>query len=284
MNKIKEDISNKLMKLKKRPKCQSSKTRYNNPTQMSFTFKSSLFTEKNKSLIEKLISQSISPDNSFSKEEIKEKEKKEKNSNIKNKTSVKIKNKNFKTTNNSKIINKRIFQDINNIKKKVFCKKILKSINNSTYSNINYRNNLRNYENASITNCRIEPIKRRKYKFKIMNNNNNTIDKKKFIFNGIVNNNIRNNSVKSNLNSNKKNNSSKCLYERKKLNGSVKIGNHFNKRNSVNKKNILNVITVNTVNLKNRISNINNMKLVENKNKSKILVNQKYRNAIYNHH
>ena len=68
MQSFKQNISNKLNQLKKRPKCQSSNIRSKNPPQISFEFKSSLFTEKNRSLIAKLVSQSISPDNSFSKD------------------------------------------------------------------------------------------------------------------------------------------------------------------------------------------------------------------------
>ena len=299
MFKFDENISNKLNRLKKRPKYQSSSTRHKVPAQMSFQFKSSLFTEKNRSVIEKLISQSVSPENSFSNEEIqekenekkekekeKEKEKKEKKEKEKekeiNKTSPKPKNKNSKATHNSKIANQRLFQDINNHKKKVFCKKILKNKNSTTFSYMNYINSLRNNDNSSITNCRIEPIKKRNYKFKI--SNNNSIEKRKIVFNGLGNNKVKNNSVKAKLDLNK-NNSIKCLYERKKLNTSVKIGNHFNKRNSTNGKNNYkkNPIIVNTTNLKKRINNINNLKLVESKNKSKIIVNQKYRNAIKSH-
>lgn len=306
MNKFDENISNKLNRLKKRAKCQSSNTRHKIPPQISFQFKSSLFTEKNRSLIEKLVSQSVSPENSFSKEEIREKDKekeKEQDSDIKNEknktTSTNKKNKNIKSINNSRRCNQRIFQEINNNKKKVFCKKILKNKMNSTVSYMNNVNIGIHSPNNSITNCQIKPIKKKIYKIKI--NNNNNIEKKKIVFNGIGNNNSsekrkinfngmsnnkgKNNSVKSKIYSNL-NCSTKCLYQRKKLNDSVKIGNIINERNSVNNKNNLNIITVNTINLKNRINNrinnYNNLKLVKNKNKPKIImVNKNLRNSMY---
>ena len=303
MNKYDENISIKLNRLKKRAKCQSSNTRHKIPPQISFQFKSSLFTEKNRSLIEKLVSQSVSPENSFSKEEIKEKEK-DRERIIKNeanktfKSSTEKKNINTKSTNKSRRSNQRIYQEINN-KKKVFCKKILKNKMNSTVSYMNNVNIGIHSPNNSITNCQIKPIKKKIYKIKI--NNNNNIENKKIVFNGIGNNNSsekrkinfngmsnnkgKNNSVKSKIYSNL-NCSTKCLYQRKKLNDSVKIGNIINERNSVNNKNNLNIITVNTINLKNRINNrinnYNNLKLVKNKNKPKIImVNKNLRNSMY---
>ena len=120
MNKYDENITNKLQRLKKRAKCQSSNTRHKIPSQISFQFKSSLFTEKNRTLIEKLVSQSISPENSFSKEEIKEKDK-EKESDIKNKTIKSSTDKKYKNIKSR--CNQRIFQEINNNKKKFFVKK-----------------------------------------------------------------------------------------------------------------------------------------------------------------
>ena len=293
MNKYDENITNKLQRLKKRVKYQSSNTRHKIPSQISFQFKSSLFTEKNRTLIERLVSQSVSPENSFSKEEIKEKDK-EKESDIKNKTtksSTDKKYKNIKSTNNSRRYNQRIFQEINNNKKKVFCKKILKNKMNSTVS---YTNSGINSPNKSITNCQIKPIKKRIYKIKINNNNNiekkkivfngignhNSNEKRKIIFNGMSNNKGKHNTVKSKIYSNL-NCSTKYLYQSKKLNDSVKIGNIINKRNSVNNKNNLNIITVNTINLKNRINNYNNLKLVKNKNKPKIMVSKNLRNTMH---
>ena len=132
------------------------------------------------------------------KKEKNEKEKKEKEKEKKiNITSPKPKNKNSKTANNSRIANQRLFQDINYHKKKLFCKKILKNKNSTTFSYMNYINSLRNNDNSSITNCRIEPIKKRNYKFKI--SNNNSFERRKIAFNGIGNNKIRNNSVKVKL-------------------------------------------------------------------------------------
>ena len=276
-----QNIANRLNRLKKRPKCQSSNTHYKTPSQISFQFKSSLFTEKNKSLIEKLVSLSVSPENSFSKEEeSKEKDKEKiKKINKQNPTSANAKVNNIKTSNNSKIYNHHIFQNNNNYKKNVFCKKILKNKINSTFSYMNAGlNNIKN-SITSITNCQIKPIKKIKYKIKI--SNNNSVEKKKIVFNGLGNKKIKNNSVKSKINSNL-NSPNKYLYEKKKLNCSVRIGKRINIRNSVNKKNNnLNIITVKTINLKNRKNNINN--LIENKKKTKILVNQKNRNTTHYH-
>jgi len=280
MKNFDQNLSNRLNRLKKRPKCQSSNTRYKYPSQINFQFKSSLFTEKNKSLIEKLVSESVSPENSFSKEEIKDKQKeKEKiNQNRQNESSSNTNLKNAKTTNNSKIGNQQIFKDINNYKKRVFCKKTLKNKINSTFS---YMNAGLNNINNSITNCQIKPIKKRNYKIKIIKNN--SIEKKKIVFNGIDNNKIKNNSVKSKINSNL-NSSTKYIYERKKMNGSVKIVNSKNLRNSVNNiNNNLKIITVNTINLKNRKNIINNLKLIENKNKGKNIISKKYRNTMNYH-
>ena len=57
----------------KRVKYQSTSVRVKKPSFINFEFKSSLFTEKNKSLIEKLISRNISQETSFSVEESKDK-------------------------------------------------------------------------------------------------------------------------------------------------------------------------------------------------------------------
>ena len=277
MQSFKQNISNKLNQFKKRPKCQSSNIRSKNPPQISFEFKSSLFTEKNRSLIAKLVSQSISPDNSFSKDKKLEKIK------IKsNKCSTTTKTKNIKTVNNSRIYNHRIFQDINNYNMKIFQKKIMKKKNNSTFPNMN--NGVYHYtciNSSSITNCQIQPIKKRNFKIKI--SNNNTIKKKKLILNGMAHyNKSRNNSVKVKLNFNL-NSSVKCIYAHKKLKCSIKNMKPNNLRNSVNNKNNINMITVNTISLKKKKHKINNLKLIENKNKPKIMVNQKYRNTFYYH-
>lgn len=269
MKKFAQNGSNKINRLKKKVKCQSNNTRYKSPNQKCFQFKSSLFTEKNKSLIEKLVSLSVSPENSFSKEESKEKE-----NNKKDKLSIETKSKNAKTEKKNRICHQKILQDN---KKKIFCKKIFKDKNNSTVS---YVNKAINNINTSITDCQIEPIKKKNYKVKF--SKNESIEKKKVIFNGI-NNFIRNGSVKTKINSNL-NCSTKNLYERKKLNKSMKIGSVVNKRNSINNKNNINIITVNTINLKNRAKNINNLKLIKNKIKpKKIMINEKNKNTIYCH-
>ena len=260
MYNIDKNISNKLNRLRKRPKCQSCCNRYKKPIQKSFQFKSSLFTEKNRSLIEKLISQSASPENSFSKDNINQKEI--------NKTEKSSK------ANNSIINSHHFCQNIDNYKRKIFHKKMLNNKINSTFSCMN---NKTNNINNSLKNCQINPIKKNNNKIKLCNNN--SLDKRKIVFIGMKKND-KNNSVKTKLSVNL-NGSSKCLYERKKLNGSVKIGKISNKRNYENNKNSINIITVNTINLKNRKNNNNNMKLIQNK--PKLIQNQRYRNTIHNH-
>ena len=145
-----------------------------------------------------------------------------------------------------------------------------------------------NSHNNTITNCQFQSIKKKIYKIK-NNNNNNIFKKKKIVFNSIGNNNSsekrkinlngmsnnkgKNYSVKSKLYSNL-NCSTKCLYQRKKLNDSVKIGNIIDKRNSVNNKNNLNIIAVKTINLKNKINKYNNLKLVKKKDQPEIMVSK----------
>ena len=90
----------------KRAKCQSTDYRIKNPTEIDFEFKSSLFTEKNKSLIEKLISQHISQETSFSKDEINEEPKRKINQNKKKGFSI-LRLKMIKSVNTSMRENKR---------------------------------------------------------------------------------------------------------------------------------------------------------------------------------
>ena len=240
MKNFEENISSRL----KRAKCQSTKARNRKGIQSSFEFKSSLFTEKNKSLIEKLISQSISKENSFSKDE---------------------EEKNRKTVKNRRVYNHPIFKDNNT--KKIFTKKIMKKSINCTFSYRNIKPTVDSTKNL-ITNCKIKPIKKRKVK---LSNINPSIEKKKIVFNGITYNGTRNNSFKPKINLNS---SAKSLYEHKKINGSVKNSRPINMRNSLKNKNDINIITVNTINLKNR----NNISKVEYKDKIKIISKQKNNN------
>lgn len=253
MKNFEENISSRL----KRAKCQSTKARNRKGIQSSFEFKSSLFTEKNKSLIEKLISQSISKENSFSKDE------EEKNKKIKPSSSTKTKNR--KTVKNRRVYNHPIFKDNNT--KKIFTKKIMKKSINCTFSYRNIKPTVDSTKNL-ITNCKIKPIKKRKAK---LSNINPSIEKRKIVFNGITYNGTRNNSFKPKINLNS---SAKSLYERKKINGSVKNARPINMRNSLKNKNDINIITVNTINLKNR----NNISKVEYKDKIKIISTQKNNN------
>ena len=203
----------------KRIKCQSTKVRDKKPPQFDFKFKSSLFTDKNKSLIEKLISQPISGDNSFSQSETEKKI-------LKNKPFSSTKKATVKRASNSQQCKQRLFKD----KKKVSPKKVFKN-------------------------------KINKNKIKIIK--------------------TRNNSIKEKLNLKS---STRYLYKSKNMNGSVKNIKLINTRNYLKNNNLNGIITVNTINLRDRKSNIinvNNLKKLENRNKGKISVNQKYNNTMY---
>jgi hypothetical protein len=287
MQKFEKNIPNRLNKLKKRPKCLSCNYRNKKTSNlMSFQFKSSLFTEKNRTLIEKLVSQSVSPDNSFSKEIKSEKKKnkdKDKEKNNVNKYPTTTKAKNMAICH--RIYKKTVFQNMDGCKKKIFCKKTLNHHINSTFSSmaIECINRKKNNIKKSI-NCQIHPIKKRNVKIKI--SNNNSVEKKKIEFNnGLVNNKhkkTRNNSVKIKLNFNS---SVKSVYERKKCNGSIIKNlkyNYNNIRHSTHNQNNINIITVNTIDLKNRKKKIKK-KILEDKNKPKNIVGQKYKNAFNQH-
>jgi len=134
----------------KRSKCQSTSVRTKNPSALNFEFKSSLFTEKNKFLIEKLISQNISQESSFSKEDKKDKAK-EKIKTKKNKASSNIKSKMPKSMNTSLLDNNN--KDyIKKNEKKLSTKNILTNKNNSTITIQNKD------KKSSIINCQIKPL------------------------------------------------------------------------------------------------------------------------------
>ena len=255
----------------KRIKCQSTKVRDKKPPQFDFKFKSSLFTDKNKSLIEKLISQPISGDNSFSQNETEKK-------NIKNKPLSSTKKTAGKRAINSQLCKQRLFKD----KKKVSPKKMPKNkINkNKINTTFSYRSlELNRIKQATINNCQIKSIKKRNGRITF----HNSAEKRKILFNGINGNKIRtrNNSIKAKLNLNS---STKYLYKPKNMNSSVKNIKLINTRNYLKNNNLNGIITVNTINLRDRKSNIinvNNLKNLENRNKRKIIVNQKYNNTMY---
>jgi len=255
----------------KRIKCQSTKVRDKKPPQFDFKFKSSLFTDKNKSLIEKLISQPISGDNSFSQSETEKKI-------LKNKPFSSTKKATVKRASNSQQCKQRLFKDKKKVSpKKVFKNKINKNKINSTFS---YRSlELNRIKNSTITNCRIKSIKKRNCKITF----HNSAEKRKILFNGINGKIIktRNNSIKEKLNLKS---STRYLYKSKNMNGSVKNIKLINTRNYLKNNNLNGIITVNTINLRDRKSNIinvNNLKKLENRNKGKISVNQKYNNTMH---
>jgi hypothetical protein len=257
----------------KRIKCQSTKVRDKKPPHFDFKFKSSLFTDKNKSLIEKLISQPISGDNSFSQSETEKKI-------LKNKPLSSTKKANIKRSSNSQQCKQRLFKDKKKVSpKKVFKNKINKNKNkiNSTFS---YRSlELNRIKNSTITNCQIKSIKKRNFKITF----HHSAEKRKILFNGINGKKIktRNNSIKEKLNLKS---STRYLYKPKNMNGSVKNLKLINTRNYLKNNNLNGIITVNTINLRDRKSNIinvNNLKKLENRNKCKITVNQKYNNTMY---
>ena len=77
--------------------CRSSSSQNNTPSKQKFEFKSSLFTEKSRKLLEKLVSQSLSGDNSFSTNS-----KTKQIKNTKKSNSISIRKRNYpKTLNNS---------------------------------------------------------------------------------------------------------------------------------------------------------------------------------------
>ena len=255
----------------KRIKCQSTKIRDKKPVKFDFKFKSSLFTDKNKSLIEKLISQPISEDNSFSLNETEKKY-------FKNKPFSSIKKNTVKRASNSQQCKQRLFKDKKKVSsKKVPKNKIKKNKINSTFS---YRSlEFNRIKNATIANCKIKSIKKRNCKITF----HNSAEKRKILFNGINGNKTktRNNSIKIKLNLNS---STKYLCRPKNMNGSVKNIKLINTRNYLKNNNLNGIITVNTINLrdrKNNIINVNNLKKLENRNKGKITVSQRYNNTMY---
>ena len=286
----------------KRAKFQSTDYRIKKPISLDFEFKSSLFTEKNKSLIEKLISQHISQDSSFSKEEINEEPKRKMKLHKKKALSM-LKAKMIKSVNTSLRENKNKDYDMKT-DKKFGIKNNLVNKNNSSISIQNRDKD----KMISITNCKIKsihkhylniskkPIANPQKNIQIQTVKNN-IEEKKIIFNGICKN-INKNKTRNNpeLQNPKKNsnlNSSvKTTFRRKKL-GNNTIGNNIqnkiiknkNLRNSVdNRYNNLNIITVNTVHLNNRkkmeITNNNYFKKKKFNNLNAFL-SPKYRNTIH---
>ena len=173
----------------KRSKCQSTSIRVKKPTSLNFEFKSSLFTEKNKSLIEQLISQNISQETSFSKEEKKDKVK-EKIITKKKEAFSTLKAKGPKSLNTSLLEEKR--KDfVKKNENKLSTKNILTNKNNSTIE-IKNRD-----KKTSLTNCQIKakhkkvlkiskkPIQNPQKTVQIQTMKNN-LDKKKIIYNGII--------------------------------------------------------------------------------------------------
>lgn len=278
----------------KRKKCQSIDSRIQNPSNINFQFRSSLFTEKNKSLIEKLISQNVSQESSLSKEEIKEKPK------IKTKKAFStIRAKLPKSLNNSLLenISKRNIKNAKIIQNK----NMLTNKNNSTIS-------IRiNDTKSTITDCQIKPIHKKILKIckkpvpnllqkkTPIQTVKNSVERKRIIFNGITKdlnkNKTRNvpNKQKPKQNTNL-NTSVKSIYRRKKLesnnnvNEKSKIIKNKHLRNSVdNRFNYLNIITVNTIHLNERkkIMVINNNLKMKNKSKANnLFASPKYRRTI----
>ena len=225
----------------KRAKCQSTDYRIKNPTEIDFEFKSSLFTEKNKSLIEKLISQNISQESSFSKEEKKDKAK-EKIQAKKNKAFSTIKSKMPKSVNTSLLENNN--KDyIKNNEKKLSNKNILANKNNSTIA-------IKNKDKKhSIINCQIKPLHKKylriserpiqnpqkKVQIQTMRN---SIEKKKMVFNGITKDVDKNKTRNNPINHKPKQNSNliisiKPIFQRKKIDNEV--GNDIMDREKLKK-------------------------------------------------
>lgn len=277
----------------KKGKYQSSSVRIKKPLSLNFEFKSSLFTEKNKTLIEKLVSRNVSQETSFSKEEINDKDKE--------KEMIKPKTKKAFSTIKAKIpisLNTSLVENKNkaNIKKtqnKLDTKSILPNKKNSSLI-------VKNKDTKpSLTNCQIKPIHKKiisiakkpipNPKTKVPNQTvKNSLDKK-IVFNGITHDLLNKNKTRNNpahqkprQNSNL-NTTIKVTFMRKKfgenVHGQEKNKNIKNKnlRNSVdNKNNNINLITVNTIYVKDRIKSIGGNNNLKAKNKKKINNNDIY--------
>ena len=284
----------------KKGKYQSSSVRIKKPLSLNFEFKSSLFTEKNKTLIEKLVSRNVSQETSFSKEEIKEKEKlkprtKKAFSTLKAKIPISL---------NTSLVENKNKANIKKNQNKLDTKTILPNKKNSSI--IAKSKDTK----SSITNYQIKPIHKKILNIvkkpvpnpptKVPNQTaKNSLDKI-ITFNGTTQdllnkNKTRNNPVRQKQKQNTNLNSSiKATYMQKKfgnnIHGQNKNKNIKNKnlRNSLdNKYNNLNLITVNTIYVKDRIKPIdgyhNNLK-PKNKNKinNDIFASPKYRRTIQN--
>ena len=285
----------------KRAKCQSTDYRIKNPTEIDFEFKSSLFTEKNKSLIEKLISRNISQETSFSKEEGKNIIKKPKPKTKKAFSTIKS---NIPKSLNTSLLENKSKGNIKKTEKILSTKDILTNKNNSTII-------IKNNENkTTLPKEQIKPIHKKIIKISKKQNPNiqskihiqtikKSLEKKRIVFNGITKelinkNKTRNKPIKQKPKQNSNLTSSiKTLIPKKKLdeknygNNKDKITNKKNMRNSVdNKLNNLNLITVNTIYVKERkkstgIHNIylktkNNIKT----NNNNLFSSPKYRKTI----
>jgi hypothetical protein len=288
------------IKQQKRAKNQSTSVRNKTPSLINFEFKSSLFTEKNKSLIEKLISQNISQETSFSKEE-------EKNIFQKPKPKTKkafstIKSKIPKSLNTSLLENKSK-RNIKKTEKELSTKNILTSKNNSTII-------IKNKDNITTKiNEEIKPIHKKIIKISKKQGPNiqskihiqtikKSLEKKKIVFNGITKdlmnkNKTRNNPIKQPKQNSNLTSSIKSIIPKKKIgeknyvNNKNKITNKKNLRNSMdNKYNNLNLITVNTINVKERkkSTGINNIYLKTKNNiksnNNNLISSPKYRRTI----
>ena len=285
----------------KREKYQSTSVRHKIPSLINFEFKSSLFTEKNKSLIEKLISRNISQETSFSKEEGKNIIKKPKPKTKKAFSTIKS---NIPKSLNTSLLENKSKGNIKKTEKILSTKDILINKNNSTII-------IKNNENkTTLPKEQIKPIHKKIIKISKKQNPNiqskihiqtikKSLEKKRIVFNGITKelinkNKTRNNPIKQKPKQNSNLTSSiKTLIPKKKLdeknygNNKDKITNKKNMRNSVdNKLNNLNLITVNTIYVKERkkstgIHNIylktkNNIKT----NNNNLFSSPKYRKTI----
>ena len=282
----------------KKEKYQSSSVRVKKPHELNFEFKSSLFTEKNKTLIEKLVSRNVSQETSFSKDKIKEKEKlkpktKKAFSTIKTKIPISL---------NTSLVDNKNKANIKKNQNKLDTKNILPNKKNSSII-------IKSKDTKSlITDCQIKPIHKKVLNItkkplpniptKVPNQTSKKNLDKIIAFNGMTQDLLkktRNNPIKQKQKQNSNLNSSiKAAYMQKKFGNNI-YGQNKNKniknknlRNSLdNKYNNLNLITVNTIYVKDRIKRIdgyhNNLK-TKNKNKinNDIFTSPKYRRTIQN--
>ena len=288
----------------KKGKFQSSSVRAKKPPALNFEFKSSLFTEKNKTLIEKLFSRNVTQETSFSQEKINNKEKEKSKPKPKPKKAFSSIRAKIPLSLNTSLVENKSKANIKKNQNKLDTKNILPNKKNSSIT-IEKKDT-----KSSITNSKKKLIHKKiqnmtkkqapNLQIKVPNQTVKNSLNKKFVFNvtnkDLVNKNkTRNNPIRQKPKQNSNLNSSiKAAFMQKKfgenVHGQNKNKNIKNKnlRNSVdNKYNDLNLITVNTIYDHDRIrpitrKNINLKTKNKNKKNTDIYLSPKNRRTIQN--